>query len=202
MANLVEPFLEKNERSMLSFTAKRGPSPWLPIGVAALAGTGAYQSAALLPFDFFGMCLWVGVAVGLAVLTALNLFLYKPRIIAVTNKSIVALQADTLNGTPTTVLCRLPRETEIGPARGIHAKTTIDGERLWVPLRWRALLDVSDRGRPSADTRKRSGTAADRRAPQGESEDATIDLRRPAHGDVTGNKASARDQAEAGDPDT
>ncbi len=172
MANLVEPYLDAGERSMLSFTAKRGPNPWLPIVLALVTTAVAYQAADLLPFEFFGLRVWVAMALGMGVLTAANLLFYKHRIVAVTNRSILCLEADTLNGTPTGVLSRVDRQTELGPARGLHARTEIESEQLWVPIRWRALLDVADRGRE----RPRTGSAADRRPVQAEPE-AEIDLR-------------------------
>ena len=180
MGNLVAPFLDDGERSHLSFTAKIGPTPWVPITISVAAGIASYFVARALPISFFGFQWWVGIVVGLAVLTLCNLFLYRPRIVAVTSTNVLALKADRLIGTPTGIVTREPRGIQIGPAKGIHAKSTIGAETMWVPLRWRALLDVSDRARP----RQKSDS------------DVTLDLRRP---DATRTDDSTRPDRRAAD---
>lgn len=134
---------------MLTFVAKSGPNPILPIIMTAVAGAAAFWGAPMIWDELTGFWrLLVALSAGAITLASANIALYDQRVVTVTNRSIVSLVGHRINGTPTAVRAVLPRTAQLGPARGIFAKTHLAGERLWVPLRWRALLDVSDRGRP------------------------------------------------------
>jgi hypothetical protein len=70
--------------------------------------------------------------------------LAKPRIVCGTDRAIVVLEAN-LNGTsPTKVLSRLPRETRIGPVKGLWSPITLAGERLYVGKRFHKDVDAID----------------------------------------------------------
>ena len=83
-----------------------------------------------------GLNPWLASALGLV--GALGLV--KRRIVAVTDRDVVVLQAN-VNGTkPTKVLTRLPRHTRIGPVKGVWATTRLGDEKLYV--HWKFHKDV------------------------------------------------------------
>ena len=65
-----------------------------------------------------------------------RLFFNHPRLIAITDRSIVVFQADTNGFKPKSLLARLPRDTELGPFKGIWARIELDGEKLYVNKRF------------------------------------------------------------------
>ncbi len=74
----------------------------------------------------------------------LGVFLAKPRVVAVTDRAIVVMQAN-LNGTsPTKVLARLPRKSQIGPVKGLWARINLDGTKLWVGKGWHEDVRAAD----------------------------------------------------------
>jgi hypothetical protein len=63
------------------------------------------------------------------------------RIIVVTNQTILVVEASKLTGTTSTkrgVIARLPRQTLIGPPKGMWAKVRIGDEKLYVHKRFHA----------------------------------------------------------------
>ncbi len=70
--------------------------------------------------------------------------LAKPRIIAVTNRAIVVIEAN-FNGTkPTKVLARLPRSTRLGEVSGLWSAINIGGEKLYVHKRFHTDVEAAD----------------------------------------------------------
>jgi hypothetical protein len=68
----------------------------------------------------------------------------KPRMVAVTDRAVVILQAN-FNGTsPTSVLARLPRSTRIGPAKGVWAAVQPSDEKLYVHKRFHKDIEAAD----------------------------------------------------------
>jgi hypothetical protein len=63
----------------------------------------------------------------------------KPRIIALTDRSIVVFQANAM-GAPKKVLARLPRDTQIDPLKGIWAKVVLGDEKMYVHKRFHKVL--------------------------------------------------------------
>jgi hypothetical protein len=66
----------------------------------------------------------------------LLLLFAKPRDVVVTDRSIVVLRQSKATATPKELLGRIPRNTMIGPVRGIWAKTELNGEKLWIHRRF------------------------------------------------------------------
>ena len=74
----------------------------------------------------------------------LGTLLVHRRIVAVTDRAVLVLEAD-WNGTkPKRVLARLPRETRSGPVNGAWAKTTLGGERLYVNRKFHGAVTAAD----------------------------------------------------------
>jgi hypothetical protein len=66
------------------------------------------------------------------------------RIVAVTDRSIVVFATD-WNGTkPQDVVRRLPRQTKIGPAKGIWARINVGDEKTWSHAKFRKEIQAAD----------------------------------------------------------
>lgn len=66
------------------------------------------------------------------------------RIIAVTDQAVVVFSTN-FNGTkPNSVVARLPRQTQIGPHKGIWARITIGDEKLRVHAKFRKDIKAAD----------------------------------------------------------
>ncbi|GIF74988.1 hypothetical protein [Asanoa siamensis] len=66
------------------------------------------------------------------------------RIVAVTDRSIVVFATD-FNGTkPEGVLRRLPRQHQIGPAKGIWARINVGDEKTWSHVKFRKEIVAAD----------------------------------------------------------
>ncbi|RKR92368.1 hypothetical protein BDK92_6806 [Micromonospora pisi] len=88
-----------------------------------------------------GITPWLGSGMGVLIALALVRF----RIVAVTGDAVVVMEAGGLTyTTPTKVLARLPRDTRIGPVRGIWAKTRIGEEKLYVHWRFHKQVRAAD----------------------------------------------------------
>ena len=74
----------------------------------------------------------------------LMLLFAKPRDVVVTDRSVVVLRQSKLTATPKELLARLPRNTAIGPVSGIWAKTTLNGEKLWIHRRFHKDVTTAD----------------------------------------------------------
>lgn len=72
------------------------------------------------------------------------------RIIAVTDRSITVFDAD-FNGTrPRTVVRRLPRDTKLGPAKGVWALINAGGdEKTWTHAKFRKDVAAADAALPA-----------------------------------------------------
>jgi hypothetical protein len=82
---------------------------------------------------------WIGNSFGL-----LGQSMVKRCIIAVTDQAVVVLAA-TFNGTkPTEVLRRLPRETRLGPTKGIWSRVNVGDEKTWVHTKFRRDVSAAD----------------------------------------------------------
>jgi hypothetical protein len=60
----------------------------------------------------------------------------KRRIVAVTDRAVLVLEADFGGTKPQQVLARLPRSTRLGPVKGVWAKAQVNGEKLYVHRRF------------------------------------------------------------------
>ncbi|HTF11644.1 MAG TPA: hypothetical protein VK659_26055 [Asanoa sp.] len=86
-----------------------------------------------------GVSPWLGGLAGL-----LGQVAVKRRIVAVTDQSIVVLTAN-FNGTsPKEVLRRLPRQTTIGPAKGVWARVNVGDEKTWSHAKFRKEIQAAD----------------------------------------------------------
>ncbi|GIF51000.1 hypothetical protein DFJ67_6481 [Asanoa ferruginea] len=86
-----------------------------------------------------GVTPWASAFAGL-----LGQTLLRRRIVAVTDRSIVVLSTN-FNGTaPNEVLRRLPRQTAIGPAKGIWARINVGDEKTWSHARFRKEIEAAD----------------------------------------------------------
>ncbi len=74
----------------------------------------------------------------------LLLLFAKPRDVVVTDRAIVMLRQSKLTATPKELLSRLPRNTQIGPVKGIWAKTVLDGEKVWIHRRFHGDVRSAD----------------------------------------------------------
>jgi hypothetical protein len=81
----------------------------------------------------------VGLGGGIAML-----LFGKPRDVAVTDRAVVVLRQSKLTATPKEVLTRLPRTTQIGPVKGIWAKTALDGQKIYVHRRFHKDVNEAD----------------------------------------------------------
>jgi hypothetical protein len=87
-----------------------------------------------------GVSPWIGNSFGLIGLA----MLVKRRIIAVTDRAIVVLEAN-FNGTsPTKVLARVPRGTRIGDVKGVWAKVALADQKLYVHKRFHSDVRAAD----------------------------------------------------------
>jgi hypothetical protein len=77
-----------------------------------------------------------------------NILGVKRRIIAVTDRAVLVIEADFGGTKPQQVLARLPRGTQIGPVKGVWAKTQVNGEKLYVHRRFHKDVAAAD-GVPS-----------------------------------------------------
>src|SRR4051812_26208490 len=69
--------------------------------------------------------------------------LAKPRLIAVTDRAVVILQAGIGGTSPTKVLTRLPRDTRIGPAKGIWAPVVLASQKMYVHKRFHKDIEAA-----------------------------------------------------------
>ncbi|SNS74671.1 hypothetical protein SAMN05421812_101633 [Asanoa hainanensis] len=70
--------------------------------------------------------------------------LVRRRIVAVTDRSIVVF-ATSFSGTkPIAVVRRLPRATQIGPAKGIWARINVGDEKTWSHAKFRKEIRAAD----------------------------------------------------------
>lgn len=114
------PFLEPGEQAQEVFQAQAGLPPYL---------------ANLPLFGALGALLFQGAVIR--------------RLIVVTDRAILLLDADKMNGTkPKALVRRLPRSTRIGPVRrGLPwAPVQLDGSRLWVHMRYHPDVEAADAG--------------------------------------------------------
>jgi hypothetical protein len=82
---------------------------------------------------------WIGNSFGL-----LGQFMVKRRIIAVTDQAVVVFGA-TFNGTtPTEMIRRLPRQTRLGPVKGIWSTINIGAEKTWVHRKFHKDVKAAD----------------------------------------------------------
>ncbi len=67
------------------------------------------------------------------------------RIIAVTNREVMVIEAGKFAATsPKRVMARLPRQTTIGPVRGVWAKVRLGDEVMWVHRRFHGDVAAAD----------------------------------------------------------
>jgi hypothetical protein len=66
------------------------------------------------------------------------------RIVAATDRSVVVFEADWNGTNPQRVLARLPRETKIGPAKGVWATAQLGDEKLYVHKRFHSQIKAAD----------------------------------------------------------
>jgi hypothetical protein len=74
----------------------------------------------------------------------LRAVLVKPRVVAVTDRAIVVMRANFNSTSPKTVLARLPRDSRIGPVKGMWAKIKLGGEKLYVGRGWHKDVRAAD----------------------------------------------------------
>ena len=163
-APVVEPFMAEGEISQYSFGAKKGPTPLLGIGAATLVGAALAVTNPLASGSALRVLLAVGSAVAVAIV--IHVTCYRTRTVVVTNKAVHVLAAKPVTYRPTQAMHRLPRETQLGPAKGLCTRIETADERLWVPLRWRAFVDVADRAAPKPQ--RREGDVIDLTRPDGQ----------------------------------
>lgn len=110
------PYLEPGEEVRHVFLVESGAPPWL----------------------FFGILLGLGALV--------VVWLMRPLIIAVTDRSVVVFRATRLRaGTPKTLIARLPRQTRLGPVNGrLFAKLDVAGQRVWAHRRFFKEVQAAD----------------------------------------------------------
>jgi hypothetical protein len=116
------PFLERGEQVQEVFPAQAGLPPYL---------------ANLPLFGALGALLLQGALVR--------------RLIIVTDRAILLLDADKMNGTkPKALVRRLPRRTRLGPVRrGLPwAPIQLGGSRLWVHMRYHPDVEAADAAAP------------------------------------------------------
>ena len=112
----VEPLLQPGESVEQVFIAQGGMTPW----VANLPLFGALGALVLQS--------WVS-----------------RRIIAVTNREVMVIEAGKFAATsPKRVMARLPRQTTIGPVRGVWAKVRLGDEVMWVHRRFHGDVAAAD----------------------------------------------------------
>ena len=105
----VQPYLQPGDQVEEVFLAQGGVSPWLNNGLF-----GAIGALLLVPFT-------------------------TRRVVVVTDQAIVVVEASKVTGTTLTkrgVIARLPRQTVIGPARGVWAKFRLGDEKLYAHKRF------------------------------------------------------------------
>ncbi len=82
---------------------------------------------------------WIGNMFGLV-----GQSLVKRRIVAVTDQAVVVFGATFNGGKPTEVLRRLPRETQLGPTKGIWSQVNVGDEKTWVHAKFRKDVSAAD----------------------------------------------------------
>ena len=80
----------------------------------------------------------------LALLTYLIFFAVRRRIIVATDRSVLVLKAGFMGTSPTEVLQRLPRTTQIGPVSGLWAKVNLGGEKMYIHKRFHSDVARAD----------------------------------------------------------
>ena len=116
-----QPFLEPGEQVQQVFQAQGGLPPYLA-NLPLFGALGALLQGAVVR-----------------------------RVIVVTDRAILLLDADKMNGTkPKALVSRLPRSTRIGPVRRGVPWTPIqlDGSRLWVHTRFQPDVQAADAATP------------------------------------------------------
>lgn len=110
------PYLEPGEEVRQVFMAESGAPPWL----------------------FFGILLGLGALV--------VVWLMRPLIIAVTDRSVVVFRATRFRvATPKELVARLPRQTRLGPVNAkLWAKLDLAGQRVWVHRRFFKEVQAAD----------------------------------------------------------
>ena len=66
----------------------------------------------------------------------LLLLFAKPLVVVVTDRAIVVFRQSKLTATPKELLGRLPRNTRIGPVRGLWAKVQLNGKLIYIHRRF------------------------------------------------------------------
>jgi hypothetical protein len=118
LTDRVAPYIQPGEQVQHVFLASGGMNPWLASTFGAIGG-------ALL------------AVIGQATLI-------KRRIIAVTDQSVVVLEAN-FNGTkPKSVVARLPRNTTIGPVKGIWSPVRFFDEKLYIHKKFHKDVRAAD----------------------------------------------------------
>jgi hypothetical protein len=74
----------------------------------------------------------------------LMLLFAKPRVVVVTDRAVVLFRQSKLTATPTELLARLPRTTQIGPVKGLWAKTVLSGEQIYIHRRFHGDVKRAD----------------------------------------------------------
>lgn len=82
---------------------------------------------------------WIGNMFGLV-----GQSLVRRRIVAVTDQAVVVFGATFNGGKPTEVLRRLPRETRLGPTKGIWSQVNVGDEKTWVHAKFRKDVSAAD----------------------------------------------------------
>lgn len=82
---------------------------------------------------------WIGNMFGL-----MGQLMVRRRIVAVTDKAVVVFGATFNGGKPTEVLRRLPRETRLGPTKGIWSQVSVGDEKTWVHAKFRKDVSAAD----------------------------------------------------------
>ena len=78
--------------------------------------------------------------------TGLTMFWIKYRCVAVTKDAIYVMDSPKLSGgaKPTSIICILPRNTQLGPVSGQWGQINLLGERYWVKKRFQAEVIAAD----------------------------------------------------------
>jgi len=112
-----QPFLEPGERIEQVFIAQ-ATSPWWVIPLVLIA---------IVP----GLLLYYALV-------------FKPVVVAVTDRAIVVLGASHWTMKPRSILTRLPRATRIGPVSGIQARVELNGHHYWIHRRFHRDVNTAD----------------------------------------------------------
>jgi len=82
---------------------------------------------------------WLGNSLGF-----IGQSMVKRRIVAVTDRAVVVFGAGFGGTKPTEVLRRLPRETRLGPTKGIWSRVNVGDEKTWVHAKFRNDIKAAD----------------------------------------------------------